>query len=199
MSTSPPKLAFFKNLPAPCSKNAKNRHGVYCVVMEKEGSRPRAYTGSSVNDRGYTLRTSQYVNMTGGLPLKVRESNSLGFKRTHIGMLVTLQNPTSARPNEMARLADLNFEDLFTRTFFARTNNSAAFRNDLRDTHPHRFLDDIPGLVHWSSVAWDGLCAHGPIGKYKARVTINDPLPRSSYQQLCRPSSAFGLTDLEKG
>lgn len=35
VSTTPPDLAFFKNLPAPCPKNAKNRHGINCVVMEK--------------------------------------------------------------------------------------------------------------------------------------------------------------------
>ncbi|KAM0697652.1 hypothetical protein Q7P36_002506 [Cladosporium allicinum] len=149
-SDTPPDLSFFKNLPAPNSKTGKGRYAVYCVVLEKVGFPPRVYFGCSVNERNYTIRTSQYTTMKGGLPKMIRESNRLGFTRTHTGLFLTMDNPKMAQLNDMARIVILNFEDVFTRIFFGRTKNSPAFRHDL-DMDSHMFEHGVPGLVYWSS------------------------------------------------
>jgi hypothetical protein len=43
------------------------------VVLEKDGFPPRIYIGRPINDRNLIIRTSQYVNMTGGLPKMIRQ------------------------------------------------------------------------------------------------------------------------------
>jgi hypothetical protein len=80
----------------------------------------------------------------------IRESNRLGFTRTHTGILLTMDSPQMAQLNDMARIVILNIEDLFTRVFFGRTKNSPAFRHDL-DIDSYMFEHGIPGLFYWSS------------------------------------------------
>jgi hypothetical protein len=62
----------------------------------------------------------------------------------------TADGPSSvnmACQRERLRLVILNFEDLFTRVFFGRTKNSAAFHHDL-DMDSYMFENG--GLVYWS-------------------------------------------------
>jgi hypothetical protein len=58
-----------------------------------------------------------------------------------------MDNPKMAQLKGTVRLVILNFEDLFTRVFFGRTKNSAAFHHDL-DMDSYMFENG--GLVYWS-------------------------------------------------
>lgn len=180
-STTPPDFSFFKNLPGPLNETSK--YGIYVLTLEKKGWRPRLYIGSSVNALGYYARTKgyKYVASQGKVfPKHVKKSLRLGFKITHIGMLMRCSNCNfSARLNEMARLVVLNFECTFSRIFFARTRNTDTFRHDV-EMDAHLFADCIlPGFVYWSKVDWDGQCGHSPIGILET------------------PSRTFGLSDAD--
>lgn len=179
-SRTPPGLEWLKNLPSPRSE--KDKYGVYLIVLEKKGWRPRVYIGSSVSAGGYHLRTSQYHQKLSHIciPRSIMRSISLGFEITHIGILARCSSATvPAIFNEMARLIILNLECTFTRIFLTRTINKDWFRHNV-EMDAHLFADCfLPGLVYWTSnsVEWDGLNTHSPISIYET------------------PTRSFGLDD----
>lgn len=179
-SRTPPGLEWLKNLPSPRSE--KDKYGVYLIVLEKKGWRPRVYIGSSVSAGGYYLRTSQYHQKLNNMsiPRSIMRSINLGFEITHIGILARCSNATiPAVFNEMARLIILNLECTLTRIFFTRTIIKDWFRHNV-EMDAHLFADCfLPGLVYWTSdsVEWDGLNTHSPISIYET------------------PTRSFGLDD----
>ncbi|KPM39959.1 Carbamoyl-phosphate synthase arginine-specific large chain [Neonectria ditissima] len=91
-STVPPTLQYFKNLPRKISR----RWGIYAIVLEKSGCRPKLYIGSGTAAvMGVGNRFQQY---DAGilLPLYVEKAMDDQYTITHKGLLCWIPTPTAA-------------------------------------------------------------------------------------------------------
>lgn len=145
-ASSPPSIAFFKNLAASLAESVKF-WAVYFIIMEKTGSRPRLYIGSATHaERGAKERFQNYDKRE-WLPTYVQESLNDGFTMTHRGLLCWAPIP-SASIVPITRLLFILLEANFTYMFWAMHKNA----RDVGRT------DACP----WDSVRfeYDGLCSH---------------------------------------
>ena len=91
-SANPPTIAWLKSLPTELEK----KWAVYLLVLEKAGSRPRVYIGSSTcKDRGVRARFKQYEDEL-WLPINIEVSLHDGFTITSRGLLAWTPIPSPA-------------------------------------------------------------------------------------------------------
>lgn len=143
-SATPPKLPFWKNLPTDVSLK---RWGIYAIVMEKNGRKPRLYIGSGTSKlAGVKGRFKQYDD--GFLvPEYVESSLEEGYSMTHKGLLCWLPSPKPADV-PFCRLIMLVLEATFAYMFWAMK----AKAGDYGMGHIR--------LWHHTSLEYDGLCSH---------------------------------------
>ncbi|RMJ16929.1 hypothetical protein CDV36_003400 [Fusarium kuroshium] len=141
-STTAPSIQFFKGLPAP----RLHQWGVYAVVLEKLGFRPKLYVGSGTSHGGVKTRLGQYhYENQSMVPVGVRDALTDGYSITHQGLFcwVPMPTPTSI---PLTRLLFIALEATFAYLFWAMK--------------PHR--EDY-GMVHicpWDRLEYDGICSH---------------------------------------
>lgn len=146
-ASTPPTIAYFKTLPTECKKI----WGVYLLVLEKQGYRPKIYIGSGTDARnGVSTRLAQYG--TGQiLPRYVANALNNGYAIEHKGIICSMPVP-SAVAVPLNRLLFLLLEATFTFYFWAMVGKTeygysmAAFCPWARDT-----------------LEYDGLCSHNPL------------------------------------
>jgi hypothetical protein len=143
-SSTPPTIQIFKSLP---TTHTKSRWGVYAIVLEKFGSRPRLYIGSGTStDRGVHTRLRRYKYRQ-DLPCFVEAALEDGYTITHKGLLCWIQTPTASFV-PARRLLFLTLEATFTYIFWAMQ----ASKGDYVMGH----------LCLWdrASLEYDGSCSH---------------------------------------
>lgn len=145
-STEPPTIGFFKSLPV-LPKASTARWGVYLIVLEKLGQRPRIYIGSSTQTlTGMRSRLRQYDD---GflLPVYVESALNDGFTIVHKGLLCWVPVPTAA-DHPITRLLMLALEASFTFAFWAMRPGA----ND----------DNMGHICPWDrkKLEYDGCCSH---------------------------------------
>lgn len=150
-STSP-SIAFFKTLPTEASK----KWGLYVIVLEKQGRRPKLYIGSGTQARyGVSNRlvsyTKENANKPHHLPLHVESALLDGYSIVHKGLLCWIPIPTAADVPVL-------------RTLFVALEASLAFvfwALRAKTDYGH-------GMVHmcpWdrATLEYGGLCSHNPL------------------------------------
>lgn len=143
-SSSPPLLGFFKNLPT----TTRDLWGVYLLVLEKPGLRPRLYIGSgtSILSHGLACRMKQYED---GflLPKFVSSSIDEGFEITYKGVLCWMEIPAPALV-PVRRLLVFLLEATLAYAFWTMK----AKKGDYGMGH----------LCKWDrgTLPYDGLCSH---------------------------------------
>lgn len=73
--STPPTIAYLKTLPA----GSKNQWGVYLLVLEKVGCRPKIYIGSGTGSRDGVLGRLRDYDLEVNLPQYVRQALKDGF------------------------------------------------------------------------------------------------------------------------
>lgn len=148
-AATPPTIDFFKRLPA----KTKRHWGVYAVVMEKNGARPRVYIGSGTNAlNGVQHRWYQYNpdSTSFNPPTYVRQALLEGYKITHKGLLVWCPFPAAADVPE-SRLLFIAIEATLSLFFWAMHSKTKDYM--------------MGACCHWSreSFTYDGLCGHNAL------------------------------------
>ena len=146
---SPPNLDFFKSLPTDEFK----KWGVYALVLEKPGCRPRLYVGSgtdSVDGVASRFRRYRIDRQWSNFNLRAIQD---GYTVTHMGLLCWIPIP-DPKSIPITRLFVKALEGTLSFLFWAmRTpEKSGAAYTDYNMTH--RCLWRIEDLD------WDGLCSH---------------------------------------
>lgn len=84
-SANPPSLSFFRSLPVPAPKD--KLWGVYCLLLERDGSQPKIYIGSGTNaSSGIVARLKNYATLS-SLPRLVDLALKQGYSISHSGLL----------------------------------------------------------------------------------------------------------------
>jgi hypothetical protein len=110
-ASTPPTVQYFKTLPTTVVK----RWGIYLLVLEKVGCRPRIYIGSGTEGKiGLPARFTVYGNrMAGGLPHYAKKSFNESFGIAHLGLLCWTSIPPAGR-QPIIRLTFAALEATFT-------------------------------------------------------------------------------------
>lgn len=85
-ASTPPNIAFFKTLPANFSK----RWGIYALVLEKQGCRPKIYIGSGTGCNGGVSRRLAQYNTKVNVPRYVAMALEDGYVIFHKGLFLVL-------------------------------------------------------------------------------------------------------------
>lgn len=142
-SEVPPALSFFKGLPTEFTK----RWGIYVLVLEKAGFRPRVYIGAGTEKRsGVATRIGQYrrgENFSGYVQKSVNE----GFSIVHVGLLCWVPLPPASKRSSLRALI-LVVEAAFTLWFWTIRSRTSTY--------------GMPNLGPWSpdAMEYDGCCGH---------------------------------------
>ncbi|KAK5126385.1 hypothetical protein LTR85_010621 [Meristemomyces frigidus] len=150
MAATPPSVAYFKSLPT----EDKKRWGVYALVLEKVGRRPKIYIGSGTSQRqGVRSRLRQYDTGT-CLPWYVKKALDNGYTIVHKGPLCWAPIPT-AGVSPKTRALFLAMEATFTFVFWAMRIP--------KDTTPASY--SMKHMCPWEITArdYDGLCSHSAL------------------------------------
>lgn len=143
-SKTPPTISYFKSLPLYLDK----RWGVYLLVLEKAGKRPRIYIGSGTHSRGgLKCRIENYVQ--GYLiPKFVQRALDEGYKITHKGLLCWSKMPATASERYWARAIFLLAECVFSLYLWAMVSRTTDY--------------GMPHLCPWdlATMEYDGCCSH---------------------------------------
>lgn len=147
-SVTPPTIQFFKSLPTEHVHSSIVRWGIYVIVLEKSGCRPRIIIGSGTNSsRGVKARLNQYDDGA-YLPVYVKTSLDAGFTIVYKGLLCWMPNP---RPVNVPvfRLLMFALEATLSYMFWAMRTPSGA---DYGMSH----------VCVWDrqTMEYDGLCSH---------------------------------------
>lgn len=144
-STTPPTIDFFKSLPG--SDAVREIWGIYAIVLEKAGNRPRLYVGSGTTAKnGLHTRWKQYD--TGDvLPRYIQESILQGFEITHKGLFCWAPRPDASFV-PVRRLLFVAMECCIAYMFWAMK----AMKGDYSMGH----------ICLWDrrDLEYDGLCSH---------------------------------------
>ena len=134
ISTTPPGLDFFKNLPTTTQKV----WAIYALLLEKHDEKPLIYIGSGTSaEYGVQARLGQY-HRGEKLARLVRAALADGYSITHIGLLCIAPRPPSIFVGCM-RLMFLALEA--TLTFFFKAN-----------CRPRKGDPDVTQLCPWETV-----------------------------------------------
>ncbi|KAJ9655835.1 carbamoyl-phosphate synthase (glutamine-hydrolyzing) cpa2 [Neophaeococcomyces mojaviensis] len=146
-ASTPPTVAYFKSLPTDCTKI----WGVYLLVLEKKGCRPKIYVGSGTQfEYGVSSRWSQYDHKR-KLPRYVEQALKEGYRIVHKGLLcwTPIPSPTVV---PVLRVLFVAIEATFTFVLWA-VHCDTDYGFGLR----HICLWDIDTLEY------DGACGHNPL------------------------------------
>lgn len=145
-STSPPTLDFFRSLPSPPTYKV---WGIYVILMEKMGSRPKLYVGSGTGTSGVQDRLRHY-ELKHRLPRFVQAAFDEGYAISHKGLICWSPIP-SVGLIPKARVRFLAVEATFCHLFFAAVET----RLDVLWT----------SFLPWrrEDVKWLPLCSHSPL------------------------------------
>jgi hypothetical protein len=147
LSPLPPTIDWFKSLPT----QTKGLWGVYLILLEKVGCRPRIYIGFSVNVAGMNTRFTSYTNGH-ALPQWVQHAIDNDFTITHKGVLcwTTIPLPSNRFP---MRLLLLIIETVFSLVLRAMKSQTKTY--------------GMPSLPSWpiGTVDYDGCCGHVAISE----------------------------------
>ena len=142
----PPSITYFKRLPTDC----KRRWGVYLLVLEKPGCRPKIYVGSGTN--AYVGVTSWFgcYNTDTNLPQLVKLALDDGFRIEHKGLLCWVQMP-AAKDMFVVRVLFLAIEAAFSTVLWAMQSRTKDY--------------GLPPLCPWflDGVEYDGCCSHSAL------------------------------------
>lgn len=147
-STVPPTIAFFKSLPA--DEAGIYLFGVYLIVLERVGHRPKIYIGSGTDYKlGMRPRMRQYDAMS-VLPRYVQQAVDAGYTITHRAILCSSPLPSSATRYPLRALY-LIIETALAFTLGAMHNRSKTY--------------GMPDLLCWKAkdLTYDGCCSHTAI------------------------------------
>ncbi|KAK4951906.1 carbamoyl-phosphate synthase (glutamine-hydrolyzing) cpa2 [Elasticomyces elasticus] len=142
-SATPPGIDVFKRLPT----NGTGRWGVYLVVLEKAGRRPRIYIGSGTQVvGGVASRWQTYARLT-GLPRFVQRAIDEGYTITHVGLLCWASIPAPAVRFPLRSLF-LALEATFSVLLWAMVSRTKSY--------------GLPNLCPWDldAIEYDGCCSH---------------------------------------
>lgn len=151
-SATPPTVAWFKTLPTKCKKV----WGVYLLVLEKPGCRPRIYIGSgTAAERGVAQRWYQYDNYM-DLPVYVELSLKEGYIIVHKGLLFWMPLPSA---EDVPKLRVLFVAGEAGMTFVFRAARCKTL-----------FYYGLSHMCPWvgQSLEWDGLCSHNSLSELPA-------------------------------
>jgi hypothetical protein len=143
-ATTAPGVEYFKTLPA---DNIRGNWGVYLLVLEKDGHRPRIYIGSSTNAKfGLHQRFLAYEKNWSS-PKYVAESYDEGYTLVNKSLLCWTPVPHEYLEPTI-RLLVLAFEGTFAYIFWAMK----AVLSDYGMSH----------ICPWEYIKlpYDGLCSH---------------------------------------
>jgi hypothetical protein len=146
-SKQPPTLAFFKTLPT----DTKGLWGVYLIVLEKIGQRPKIYIGCSFNIAGMNTRFSSYNNGH-AIPHWVQQALYDKYTITYKGVLcwTPIPDPSNRFPT---RALLLLLETVFSVVFWAMCSRTKSY--------------GMPVLPSWEldTFEYDGCCGHVAISE----------------------------------
>ena len=144
-AATPPPIQFFKSLPTPTHLSSK--WGVYVIVMEKPGCRPRLNIGSATSaSQGIRQRFQQY-DLGLMSPRWVADALEKGYTITHKSPLCWMPKPTAALV-PINRLLFVALEATFAYMFWAMRARTGKYGM------AHICPCDPDTLEH------DGLCSH---------------------------------------
>lgn len=143
-SITAPSIQFFKGLPAP----RLHEWGVYAVVLEKLGCRPKLYIGSGTSHGGVKTRLGQYhYENQSMVPNGVRDAMIDGYSITHQGLLCRVPMPMPTPSSvPLTRLLFIALEATFAYLFWAMK--------------PHREHYGMAHICPWDRLDYDGICSH---------------------------------------
>ncbi|SMR63353.1 unnamed protein product [Zymoseptoria tritici ST99CH_3D1] len=159
---TPPTIAYFKSLPDPYLSKS---WGVYVLVLEKNGRRPKIYIGSGTDSTsGLRARMKSYDSRH-RLPHFVQLALKDGFKITHKGLLCWIPLPSIPK-RALSALLILALESTFTWAFWAMVGKT-------------EFGYRMAELCLWDrfSLSYDGLCSHSALSegcRVRADLEITD-------------------------
>lgn len=142
-SKAPPTISFFKSLPIHFEK----RWGVYILVLEKPGHRPKVYTGIGTEKRsGVCTRVGQYSRGM-NIPIYVQRALNDGYTISHKGLLCWSPLPAAANRYRLRALY-LVAEAAFSLYFWTMVSRTKDY--------------GMPRLCPWSldTMEYDGCCGH---------------------------------------
>lgn len=148
-AATPPSIAFFKTLPT----QFKKLWGVYVIVLEKKGCRPKVYIGSSTeSDSGVIRRMRQYDALS-LLPRFVDLALKNGYRITHKSLLCWAPLPGILAGFPL-RVLFIVLETAFSIVFW-----TMSFKSNYGWMPKH--------LCPWKIDAfeYDGCCSHPAIGE----------------------------------
>jgi hypothetical protein len=154
-SPTAPTISCFKTLPLHVDK----LWGVYLLVLEKVGRRPRIYIGSGTSsDSGIRSRMTTYARRSGTrhpdstIPYYVETSLQEGYSITHRGLLAWTSLPLASERYTL-RCLILVMECAFTPYFWAVKSRTKDYF--------------MPALCPWprDSLTYDGCCTHFSINE----------------------------------
>lgn len=155
-----PTISWFKTLPLA----QDGTWGVYVLVFEKFGRRPKIYIGkgTSSSKNGLAGRMAHYDKSrktgrsSGAIAPSVQRAMTEGFTLTHKGVLVSTATPSAKNRYPLACLV-MVLEAVFTLCFWAMQSREKDYC--------------MPVLYPWpiNTFTYDGLCGH---------FSINEGMPK---------------------
>lgn len=145
-SAVPPTIAYFKSLPTDVGRC----WGIYLIVLEKPGYRPKIYIGSSTNStRGISARFYCYDARV-GLPIFVESVLDDGYTVTWKGLLCWSPIPDAGSRFPVAALIHA-LEATFSIVRWAMKSRTKDY--------------GMPHLCPWrlDTMEYDGLCSHSAL------------------------------------
>jgi len=141
-SKTPPSIAYFERLPV----QTATLWGVYIIVLEKPGHRPKLYTGCGTGRQGVRHRLASYPKGQ-MLPKYVQYALDDGYTITHMRLLCCSPIPTASKRVPLRALY-LVIEAAFSLYFWTMVSRTKDY--------------GIPRLCPWSldTREYDGCCSH---------------------------------------
>lgn len=161
-SEIPPTIGFFEKLPLLLQEKI---FGVYLLVLEKDGHRPRIYVGSATESRrGFRSRYAHYTSSGNSTrPFHVQRSLDSGYTLCHIGLLCWAPMPAPAEIFK-SRVLFFLLEAVFSFTLWSIRSRTKSY--------------GMPLLCPWAidTLEYDGCCSHSslnekPPGDYQMELT----------------------------
>ncbi|KAK1828288.1 heat shock protein 70 [Podospora conica] len=149
-AAAPPAVSWFAALAV--NNITSTNWGVYLLLLEKDGSRPRLYLGSRTSvDRGIRGRITGHQNGTGPVPDYVDRAKKAGFRLTWARLLAWCPMPSPANV-PLARALFLAIEAALTGVLWT------VIPSDKEFAFP-------PGFCPWprNQFPWVGLSSHNPL------------------------------------
>lgn len=166
-ASTPPSVSYFKRLPTDFDKH----WGVYLLVLEKRGCRPRIYIGSGTHTaRGLPARMYGYTSGT-LIPRFVQQALDDGYRIVHKGLLCWCPIPTAGNGFKV-RCLILAIETTFSFLLWAMKARTKTY--------------GMPPLCPWSleDIEYDGCCSHSALIEHIMNDSENLTLEQMAAKEL---------------